>query len=293
MFNAASIPSVAFRLFGVDIYWYGVAYVVSLWLAFSYAKYICQRGALENGRNNALPTAQTTQQQDRQCFFRFLGCVRSGPPGGAAIIDDFFLLACCAVIIGGRLGHIIFFEPSYYLRHLAAIWDFRAGGMSFHGGLIGIVTAAYFFCRIKKVDIWRFMDVLAAVAPIGLGLGRIANFINNELYGKPTQSCFGVVFRGAAGPRHPTQIYEALGEGVATFLLLYALSNTDWCRKSPGALSAIFLISYAFFRIIIDFFKDAQVYGALTMGQWLSLGMLCCGVIVLKYRVSRAKGLPS
>ncbi|MDR0633051.1 MAG: prolipoprotein diacylglyceryl transferase [Holosporales bacterium] len=271
MLDATSISPIAFRLFGVDVYWYGVAYVISLWGALLYAKHICRRGGL----SRLAWGGASSNIELRRCASNF----------DAMTIDNFFLLACCAVVIGGRLGHVLFFEPSYFLCRTWDILNIRAGGMSFHGGLLGLAISSYFFCRAKNIDIWRFVDVLATVAPIGLGIGRFANFINNELYGKPTQSCIGVIFRNVNEPRHPTQIYEALSEGIIMFIILRIFSNTRLCRKSPGRLFAIFLINYAAFRIIIDFFKESPTYYALTVGQWLSLLMLFCGIISLQRKV--------
>jgi phosphatidylglycerol:prolipoprotein diacylglycerol transferase len=272
MFDASQISPIAFRLFGLNVYWYGVAYVVGLWLALWYAKRIC------NQRDFGIDVQ---------------------------LIDSFFPVACLAIVIGGRLGHVFFFESSYYLLNLFEILDIRGGGMSFHGGLIGLILALYSFCQIKNgriipqhsafggsvkkfyVDFWRFADIIATVAPIGLGLGRVANFINNELYGKPTKSFLGVLFKNIAFPRHPTQIYEALGEGAVTFFILHLCWKTECCKRSSGVIFSFFLISYAVFRIVIDFFKESDLVLMLTVGQWFSLGMLFTGIVFFMYRKTK------
>ncbi|MDR1907633.1 MAG: prolipoprotein diacylglyceryl transferase [Holosporales bacterium] len=237
--DVTSLSPVCARVFGVDIYWYGVAYVVSLWLALFYAKRLTVNDV-----------------------FR---------------VDAFLPVACVGIVVGGRLGHVLFYDACYYMQHVLDILKIRDGGMSFHGGLIGVALGAVWFCRRKSIKFLYFLDVLAMTAPIGLGIGRIANFVNSELYGVPTTLPCGVVFRGVREARHPTQIYEALTEGVLTFFIL------RWCRSKQaakdGRVSSIFLICYSVARFTIDFVKDSKhVYG-LTVGQWLSAGMALTGVL--------------
>jgi phosphatidylglycerol---prolipoprotein diacylglyceryl transferase len=199
------------------------------------------------------------------------------------VADLVFCLAL-GVILGGRLGYILFYNFSYYLANplkLFAVWE---GGMSFHGGAIGIVVAGAFYVRKKKVPFLKLADVAVQAGPIGLGLGRVGNFINGELYGRATSVPWGVVFPGGgAQPRHPSQLYEALLEGPLLFLLLRFV----WKLRLPdGAVFWSFIAAYGLVRFCIEFFREPDmqlgfVAGALTMGQLLSLPMLLGGAAML------------
>lgn len=190
------------------------------------------------------------------------------------------------VIIGGRLGYVLFYGAGYYLSHPLEIFALAEGGMSFHGGLVGAIIGGSIACKTIKVSIPTICDLGMIVAPIGIFLVRIANFINGELWGKPTDLPWGVVFEtGGAVARHPSQLYEALLEGLVLFCILYALS-----RKVPprpqGTFLGWFLVLYGVFRILVEFVRvpDAQLgylLGPITMGMVLSVPLVVAGVVIL------------
>jgi phosphatidylglycerol:prolipoprotein diacylglycerol transferase len=191
-----------------------------------------------------------------------------------------------SLILGGRLGYVLFYNLSYYLEHPAEILATWLGGMSFHGALIGVVLGGFWFCKTRKLEFWKTADIYVVTIPIGLGLGRIGNFINGELFGRETNVPWGMVFpEGGPNPRHPSQLYECLLEGVLLFLILWKLKN----RPHPtGFMLGFFLIGYGIFRIIAELFRepDPQIgfIGVLTMGQLLSIGMIVAGILVLLLR---------
>lgn len=246
--SVAEWSPICLSLGSVAIYWYGVAYVVGIFLALCYARFICRKFC---------PTL---------------------PP---RVIDIFLPWACIGIIIGGRLGHVFFYEAAYYLQHPLQILYTRQGGMAFHGGMIGVILSLWLFSRKWKLPFPQLLDVCASAAPIGLCLGRLANFVNNELYGRPTTSWFGVYFRGAAGARHPTQIYEAFFEGLVLWALLRGAWNCERVKNTHGAISAIFLLFYGLFRTIIDLFKAPEASTNLAAGQALSVAMILAGVLWL------------
>ena len=191
------------------------------------------------------------------------------------------------VILGGRLGYVLFYNLPYYLRHPLEIPAFWHGGMSFHGGLLGTLVAGYIYCRRKGLDFWNMADSVVVVVPIGLGLGRLGNFINGELYGRVTNLPWGMVFPGAGPlPRHPSQIYEFLLEGVVLFTVLWSLRKRPWPK---GYLFALFLVLYGLFRIFAECFRqpDPQlgfIIDHITMGQILSLAMVLAGLMLFMVR---------
>jgi phosphatidylglycerol:prolipoprotein diacylglycerol transferase len=255
-------------MFGVDIYWYGIAYIVSIWLALFYAKKLAGKGDI------LIETVPGTLQY---------GLISSEKL--RQYIDSFLPLACVGIVAGGRLGHVIFFDILYYAKNLPKVLCIRDGGMSFHGGLIGIILAAAWFTHQKKIRLISYLDLLAMVAPIGLAIGRLANFVNSELYGTPTTLPWGVFFHDTFEPRHPTQIYEALTEGVLTLTILAIFYKLKQKRR-PGELSIVFLLCYGISRILIDFVKDSSHYMGFTVGQWLSIAMILGGVLIM-YTFSR------
>jgi len=219
--------------------------------------------------------------------------------------DALLTIMCCiivGVILGARLGYCLFYGNGYYFAHPLEILAFNQGGMSFHGGLIGALLSGIVAARFTGIPYFTLADLGAIVAPIGLFFGRVANFINGELWGDVTDLPWGVVFGGAAGtmPRHPSQLYEALLEGVLLFCILFALS-----RKQPprprGTFIGVFLTCYGIFRFLIEFVRqpDAQLGylfgGWLTMGQLLSVPLVIAGIVIVVW-AARAKlpqtGLP-
>lgn len=210
-------------------------------------------------------------------------------------LDNWIVWAILGVIIGGRLGYVLFYNFSFYISHptqILAVWQ---GGMSFHGGLIGAIGAMFLFCRKYKIQFFRLMDVLAISAPMGLFFGRIANFINMELYGRVTNSDYGFIFPNIDyQPRHPSQLYEAALEGLVLFAVLFLLNKYSNIRKIPGILSGLFLIGYASARASLEQFRepDEQIgflFGNITMGQILSLPIFIAGLIIIIAALRRSR----
>lgn len=199
-------------------------------------------------------------------------------------LDDFVTWATLGIILGGRLGYVLFYRPGYYLTapwEALYVWQ---GGMAFHGGMLGVILAALWFCRGQKIDPLAFGDRVATVAPIGLFFGRLANFINGELWGRVSDVPWAMVFpTGGPEPRHPSQLYQAAMEGVVLFVLLQALVRVPALRARRGFLTGVFLAGYGTARMIGEFFRqpDAHLgflFAGATMGQLLSLPMLAVGL---------------
>ena len=219
-------------------------------------------------------------------------------------LDSICVVIICAmvgVIIGGRLGYVLIYNAPFYAAHPLEVFNFANGGMSFHGGLIGALLAGIVAAKIIKMPYLSLVDVAIIGVPIGLFFGRCANFVNGELWGAPTDLPWGVVFGGSAGSiaRHPSQLYEALLEGVVLFIVLYAMSF----KKPPfprGSYLGVFLIGYGLFRVLVEFIRlpDAQIgylFGDwFTMGQLLSLPLVVIGIILLiyAYRTKRPQAGP-
>ena len=207
-------------------------------------------------------------------------------------VDDFMIWALLGVIIGGRLGFVLFYKPGEYLAHPLEILKTWEGGMSFHGGMLGTIAAIMLYARRVKIDQWYLADGVGVVVPIGLGLGRLANFINGELWGRIAPDVpWAMVFPGAGDiPRHPSQLYQAILEGLILFLIMWSLARSERIRSRPGTLTGAFLIGYGIFRLFGELFRqpDAQLGFlalGLTMGQWLSVPMVLYGI----YCIWRAK----
>lgn len=263
------LDPIALSLGPLVVRWYGIAYV----LGFICAAFIIVRTA-----------RRWRVRMNADALLTIMLCVIVG------------------VILGGRLGYVLFYTNGSYLTQALEIFAFNHGGMSFHGGLIGALLAGIVAAKLTGIPYLTLADLGCIAAPIGLFFGRLANFINGELWGAPTDAPWGVVFGGAAGtmPRHPSQLYEALLEGVLLFILLYSLS-----RKTPprprGTFLGLFLIVYGSFRFLIEFVREPDVQlgylwgGWLTMGQLLSVPLVLVGIGVLVYAVTMKKpqaGLP-
>jgi phosphatidylglycerol:prolipoprotein diacylglycerol transferase len=209
-------------------------------------------------------------------------------------VDDFLTWATLGVVLGGRLGYVLFYQPVVYFTHptlILAVWE---GGMSFHGGMLGVAVAIIVFCRRNGIPLLGFADRIAIVAPIGLGLGRVANFINGELWGRPAPDWMPWAMKFPRAPdcpafpdicvaRHPSQLYEALMEGVVLFAVMFVLSRREGLRARFGLLTGVFLVGYAIARIIGEYFREPDAFlGFLafgtTMGQLLSIPMLLAGL---------------
>tara|TARA_B100001123_G_C15111381_1_gene947614 strand:- start:329 stop:1093 length:765 start_codon:yes stop_codon:yes gene_type:complete len=239
---------VAFQIFSLEIRWYSLAYIFGVLFGWLY----CKKKLIK----------------DKKLI---------------NLIDDLIAYLIVGIILGGRIGYILFYDLNYYLKNLYEILMIWKGGMSFHGGLIGIVLATAIFSKKHKIDPYIFLDLISLAAPIGLFLGRIANFINSELYGRETNIFWSVKFLTIDNiPRHPSQIYEAIFEGLVLFILLNYLAKKD-SFKNPGLISSMFLIFYSFFRFILEFFRapDLQIgYLAyqLTLGQFISVVFCFLGI---------------
>lgn len=197
-------------------------------------------------------------------------------------LDDVLLISAIGIILGGRLGHVLFYGLPYYWERPLEIFLIWQGGMAFHGGFLGIILAVGIFARVKRIPVLTLFDLLAVTAPIGLFFGRIANFINQELWGHPTSVMWAVIFpRVDALPRHPSQIYEAIGEGLIPFLILNWIARKNGFRR-PGLLAGLFGILYAIARSIAEIFREQDIterlYGHFTMGMALSLPLLVIGI---------------
>ncbi|WP_395667140.1 prolipoprotein diacylglyceryl transferase [Methylocella sp.] len=249
------IDPVLIEIGPLPIRWYALAYIAGLTLGWAYARALVARPALWG----------------------------AGPRPDAETIDDLLLYAALGVILGGRLGYVLFYNLGHYLSHpldALKVWE---GGMSFHGGLFGAALAVVLLARRGGVPALRLADVAAAAAPIGLFLGRLANFIKPELWGRPTDVPWAMVFPGAGPlPRHPSQLYEATLEGVALFCVLFFAVRLGALRR-PGLVSGIFAIGYGVARIICEFFREPDpqlgfLFGGATMGMLLSLPLVAVGV---------------
>lgn len=252
-----------FQLGPLEIRWYALSYIAGLMFAWIYTKRLVSNPRLWAGQAPATPVH----------------------------IDDLLLWGALGVILGGRVGYILAYNFEYYLSNPSAIFAVWSGGMSFHGGFAGVILAVLLFCRVRGIPFFPTIDVVATGVPIGLFFGRIANFINQELYGRVTDVPWGVVFpRGGPEPRHPSQLYEAALEGVLLFIVLRICSHRLLRLKRPGYISGVFAIVYGLSRMFVELFRmpDAHIgflSGGLTMGMLLSVPMVVLGLwLVLRAR---------
>ena len=242
---------VAFQIFSLEIRWYSLAYIIGIILGWAY----CKKKLIK----------------DQYIL---------------SLFDDFITYLIIGVILGGRLGYALFYNLKYYLDNPIEILMVWNGGMSFHGGLIGVIVASKLFSNKYKVNQFIFLDLVALSAPIGIFFGRIANFINSELYGRATDLPWSVQFVLIDGvKRHPSQIYEAFFEGFILFLMLRYFFGKNYLLN-PGKISALFLIFYSLFRFLTEFFRfpDSQIgylFLNLTLGQLISVFFLLSGTILL------------
>ena len=263
MFASLVFPQfdpVAFSLGPLAVRWYGLAYIAAFIFANWYMKRLVTTPRLWNG---GAPTLSRDQ------------------------VDDLFFWTMLGVILGGRLGYVLFYEPARYLAHpldIVKTWD---GGMSFHGGFLGVVVASLLWGRWHGARLDRLLDLGAAAVPAGLGLGRLANFINGELYGRVTDLPWGMVFPGDTMARHPSQLYEMMLEGVALFIAVNVAVWRGRALAHPGRASGIFALGYAAGRIVVESVREPDAFlgyfgGVFTMGMILSLPLLAVGVWLLR-----------
>jgi len=208
---------------------------------------------------------------------------KRGLPLSSDFLESLFTYVILGLVIGARLGYVLFYDLSAYLHHPLEIFAVWHGGMSFHGGLIGSVVCGAWYCKRSRADAWLVADLVSATAPIGLGMGRLGNFINGELYGRVTDMPWGMIFpNGGLLPRHPSQLYEFFLEGVVLFAFLWIMK--DRVRRS-GVLLSLFIMLYGVIRFLVEFFRepDSQlgfVLGYFTMGQLLSTCMVLGGAVL-------------
>ncbi len=248
MWNVQGLDPVAFNLFGLNVYWYGLSYAISILLVF----YIT-------------PKLVAKYESDV-------------PP---KVIDDYFFVGVVSMIVGGRLGFVLIYQPAYYLAHPLDILKITEGGMSFHGALLSICIFGYIYARYRKVSPVAVADAFCTTIPIGLFFGRVANFVNGELWGRPTDGSWGVIFADGI-PRHPSQLYEAGLEGLVLFCMLLFMVSKLRAYAYRGLIFGVFLMGYGISRIIVEGFREPDIYvGYLThnttMGQWLSVPMVIIG----------------
>jgi phosphatidylglycerol:prolipoprotein diacylglycerol transferase len=251
---------VAFSIGWFAIRWYALAYIGGIVLGWIYARSLVKKERLWGG-----PAPITLVQ-----------------------LDDFILWVTIGIIVGGRTGYVLFYNPAFFIQHPAEIFQLWNGGMSFHGGFLGCVAAVMLFAHRNNISILSLGDITTAVAPIGLLLGRLANFINSELWGRPADASvpWAMVFpNGGPLPRHPSQLYEAGLEGILLFAVLAVMVRMG-ALKRPGLILGSFITVYALARITSEFFREPDpqlgfLWGGLTMGMLLSVPMIIAGVILI------------
>ncbi|MEO6118356.1 MAG: prolipoprotein diacylglyceryl transferase [Methylotenera sp.] len=249
MFTHPSFDPIAIHLGNFGIHWYGLMYLTGFLAFLALGKWQIKHRKWHGWTNEML---------DDALFFGALG-----------------------VILGGRLGYVLFYQLSYFLQNPVEIFAVWQGGMSFHGGFLGVLVAMWIFARKYHLKWLNIMDFVAPLVPIGLGAGRMGNFINAELWGRVTNSEFGMIFPKVDSLlRHPSQLYEFALEGVVLFLMLWIYSAKP---RATGAISALFLIGYGSFRFLVEFTREPDDYlgllsAGLSMGQWLSLPMILLGI---------------
>lgn len=244
------INPVAIEIGPLKVHWYGLMYLIAFALVWLLGRYRIKKGMLDI----------TLKRFEDLIFYGVLG-----------------------VILGGRLGYVLFYQPSFYLTHPLEIFSIWDGGMSFHGGLLGVLLAMYMFARKENKTFFEIADFIAPLVPLGLACGRLGNFINGELWGRPSDVPWAMIFPGAGDlARHPSQLYQMMLEGILLFIILWFFSG----KKRPvGQVSAVFLIGYGFFRFIAEYTREPDSYlGTLalgfSMGQWLSIPMILAGILL-------------
>ena len=243
---------IAFSLFNFKIYWYSLSYLFGFIFSYFYVKLILSKDFIK-------------------ISFK--------------MFEDFLGWAVIGVVIGGRIGYVIFYNLNFYLNNPIEILKIWQGGMSFHGGLIGVILSIFFFSKLKQINFLNLLNLVSSCAPIGLFLGRLANFVNKELIGRPTNSDWGVLFFENDVLRHPSQIYEAIFEGLVIFIvILYIIKKKYYTSIN---VSSLFLIMYGFFRFTIEFYREPDshlgfILMNISMGQLLCLPMVLLGLLFIK-----------
>ncbi len=262
-----NIDPVALSLGPLEIRWYALAYLVGILLGWRYALSLVKRGG-----KHLRPTADD--------------------------IDNFIPFAVLGVILGGRLGYVLFYQTDLYMQDPLAIFKVWQGGMSFHGGALGVILALFLFSWRQKIYLLRLSDIVCACVPIGLFFGRIANFVNGELFGRPAENvAWSFVFPwGGDVPRHPSQLYEAALEGAVLFAILFFMMRNEAIRARCGIVTGAFLVGYGAFRMFIELYREPDshiglLFDYISMGQLLSIPMVLLGVGVIVYALVTHKPL--
>jgi phosphatidylglycerol---prolipoprotein diacylglyceryl transferase len=261
-----AIDPIIFQVGPFALRWYALAYIVGILLAWKYMRRLVLNDRLWDSAPRPTPLE----------------------------LDDFVVWGTLGIILGGRIGYVLLYNPAYYFAHPAEALAVWTGGMSFHGGFTGTIVAMLLFAWKKKLSIWRLFDLAGTAAPIGLFFGRIANFINAELWGRPTDVPWAVIFPGAGpDPRHPSQLYEAALEGLVLFLVIRLLTHRFKMLRRKGFIAGAFACGYGIARCISELYRvpDAQIgylSGFLTMGIVLSLPMILIGGAVMIWSLRKA-----
>jgi len=247
-----NLNPIAVEIFSFKIYWYSLAYVFGFIFCNYYSKYLVKKKLLQLE---------------------------------LSIVDDFIAWLIVAVLIGGRLGYVIFYNFDFYLKNPVEIFKIWQGGMSFHGALLGVIISIILYSKIKEIKFTELANLVAYSSPIGIFLGRLANFVNAELIGRPTDGTWGVLYKPELVARHPSQIYEAFLEGLVIFLILNFFVRSSIRNKFNGF--ALFLVFYSFFRFYLEFFREPDshlgfIINNISMGQILSFPMFIIGIIFIK-----------
>jgi phosphatidylglycerol---prolipoprotein diacylglyceryl transferase len=259
-----AINPVLIQLGPLAIRWYALAYIVGIIAGWFYARRIIASESLWGGR----------------------------APMTVIDFDDFIVWITLGIILGGRTGYVLFYNLPHFIEHPLQIFQLWNGGMSFHGGVLGCCVAIVLFALQRHIPILSLGDVTCAVAPIGLFLGRLANFINGELWGRPTDVPWAMVFpNGGPVPRHPSQLYEATLEGVVLFVVLGLMVRAGWLKR-PGVIAGAFGVGYGIARITCEFFREPDVqlgflWGGLTMGMLLCIPLILAGLAILAFAFRR------
>lgn len=259
MLQYPQFDPIALRIGPLAVHWYGLMYLVGFASAYLLGRWRITRGHT---------TFLTVRDLEDLTFYTVLG-----------------------VVLGGRLGYVLFYKPAHYLAHPLEVFYLWEGGMSFHGGLLGVILVMLLFARKKGVSFFKLSDFVAPLIPLSLAAGRLGNFINGELWGRPTDVPWGMVFpqSGDGLARHPSQLYELGLEGIVLFVILWTFSARP---RATGQISALFLIAYGLFRFLVEFTREPDNFlgllaGGMSMGQWLSLPMVLGGALMYAYFTAR------
>ena len=250
-----NIDPVVFSIGPLSVHWYGLGYVIGILFGWWYSKRLLKTPRLWAGGK---------------------------PPMVPEDIDDFLVWAAIGIVAGGRVGYVLFYDLARYVQNPLDVFALWQGGMSFHGGMLGTILAMVLFARSRGIPAWSLLDTVSAGVPVALGLVRVANFINSELWGRVSDVPWAVYFpNGGPEPRHPSQLYEAALEGLLLFLVLRYLTHVRLKLKSPRYVGGAFVAGYGFCRLFIEFFREPDAHIGYLAGGWLTMGMVLSAPMVL------------